>query len=80
METARSSSRLTGRSSRSRRRASDKGLEDAPLRRWLGGVDTAALNQDLAKDRITVLLDHLSEFALLGPVERVYLPLVMRGY
>jgi hypothetical protein len=31
-------------------------------------------------DRFTLLLDHFSEFALLGPVECVYLPVVLKSY
>jgi hypothetical protein len=47
------------------------------LEEW---IPLPALNQDPAIDRITVLLDHFSEFALLGPVERVCLPVVLRSY
>ena len=36
------------------------------------------IERDMVNDQLTVLLDHFSEFALLGPVKRVYLPMVMR--
>jgi branched-chain amino acid transport system substrate-binding protein len=43
-------------------------------------VPLEVMNRNLERDRITVRLDHFSEFGLMGPVKRVYLPLVMRNH
>jgi hypothetical protein len=43
-------------------------------------VPLEVMNRNLERDRITVRLDHFSEFALLGPVKRIYLPIVLRSY
>jgi len=50
---------------------------DADIEDW---VPLPIVARDWANNTITVLLDHFSEYALLGPIdrERVYLPLVMR--
>lgn len=57
--------------------------EDLEVRRYDGDlgdwVALTTIERDLVNDRLIVLLDHFSEFALLGPVRRVYLPLVVRG-
>jgi branched-chain amino acid transport system substrate-binding protein len=58
--------------------------EDLELRRYDGDLDEwvalTTVARDLPADRLSVLLDHFSEFALLGEKEyRLYLPLVLRG-
>lgn len=57
--------------------------EDLEVRRYDGDlgdwVALTTIERDLVNDQLIVLLDHFSEFALLGPVRRVYLPLVVRG-
>jgi hypothetical protein len=56
--------------------------EGLKVRRYDGDLDDwvalTTIDPDLENDRLTVLLDHFSEFALMGPVERIYLPLVLR--
>jgi len=56
--------------------------EDLEVRRYdeatAGWVALPMIERDMVNDQLTVLLDHFSEFALLGPVKRVYLPVVMR--
>ena len=58
--------------------------EDLTLRRYdedlEDWIDVTVKSRDVERDRITVLLDHFSEFALLAPVNRIYLPLVLRSY
>jgi branched-chain amino acid transport system substrate-binding protein len=44
----------------------------------LGWMPLPVVGRDLANDRLSVLLDHFSDFALLGPVERIYLPVISR--
>jgi hypothetical protein len=58
--------------------------EDLEVRRYDGDVGAwvalTTVSRDLVNDRLSVLLDHFSEFALLGEKEyRLYLPLVVRG-
>ena len=48
---------------------------DEVLEEW---IPLFVISRDIEANTITVKLDHLSEFALLVPVERLYLPLVIR--
>jgi hypothetical protein len=45
---------------------------------WVSVLPCAGCTNDTARRRVTVVLDHLTEFALAAPVKIVYVPLIRR--